>query len=78
MMSMDMESRLRKLESRYRAALGATVAAKAHYLALAGEPSATPAAIERARAHWQQLEARKRGIAARMGEVEDSEHGAYV
>ncbi|HMD74044.1 MAG TPA: hypothetical protein VKG05_09315 [Steroidobacteraceae bacterium] len=72
--AMDMESRLRKLESRYRDALGATVAAKAHYLALAGEPSATPAAIERARAHWRQLEARKRGIAARMGEVEDSEH----
>ncbi len=74
---MDMESRLRKLESRYRAALGATVAAKAHYLSLVGEPSATPAAVERARAHWRKLEARKRGIAARMGEVEDSEH-AFV
>lgn len=74
MAPMDMETRLLKLESRYRDALGATVAAKAHYLALAGEASATPAAIERARARWRQLEARKRGIAARMGEVEDSEH----
>jgi hypothetical protein len=28
---MDIEARLRKLESRYRAALSAAVAAKAHY-----------------------------------------------
>ncbi|MGA2776839.1 MAG: hypothetical protein ABSF94_04725 [Steroidobacteraceae bacterium] len=73
---MDMESRLRKLESRYRVAMNAALAAKAHYLALTGEPGATPAAIECARARWQQLDARKRGIAARMGEVEDYELGA--
>ncbi len=64
---MDIEVRLRRLESRYRAALSATIAAKAHYWALAGEPSATPAAIECANARWQQLDARKRTIAAQMG-----------
>ena len=67
---MDIEARLRKLESRYRAALSAAVAAKANYLALAEEPSATPAAVARALALWKQLEARKREIAAQMGEVE--------
>jgi hypothetical protein len=67
---MDIEARLRKLESRYRAALSAAVAAKAHYLALAGERSATPAAIERAKSLWQQIDARKRTLAAQMGELE--------
>jgi len=69
-LTLDIEARLRKLESRYRAALSATVAAKAHYLALAGEPSVTPAAVERADALWKQLESRKRTIAAQMGELE--------
>jgi len=67
---MDIETRLRKLESRYRSALSATVGAKANYLALAGEPCATPAAIERAKSNRQQLESRKRTIAAQMGELE--------
>jgi ABC-type transport system involved in cytochrome bd biosynthesis fused ATPase/permease subunit len=71
---MDIETRLRKLESRYRAALSSAVAAKAHYLALAGEASATPAAVERAKAYWQQLESRKKAIAERMNEVEQLEH----
>ncbi len=74
---MDIEARLRKLESRYRAALSATVAAKATYLALAGEPSATPMAVERAKAQWQQLAASKRTIAAQMGELEALEDTAY-
>jgi 7-keto-8-aminopelargonate synthetase-like enzyme len=75
---MDIETRLRKLESRYRAALSAAVAAKAHYLALAGEPSATPAAIERAKSRWQQLESGKKAIAARMDEVERLEHNVLA
>ncbi|MGC2033203.1 MAG: hypothetical protein WA642_24525 [Steroidobacteraceae bacterium] len=57
---MDIEARLRKLESRYRATLSAAIAAKANYLALSDEPSATPAAVERAEALWKKLEARKR------------------
>lgn len=67
---MDIEVRLRKLESRYRLALSATVAAKARYLALLDERSATPAAIERAMRHWQQLDSQRRAITARMAEVE--------
>lgn len=67
---MDIESRLRKLESRYRAALSASVAAKSHYLALAGESNATPTAIRRAHDRWQQLESRKKVIVERMGDVE--------
>ena len=69
---MDIESHLRKLESRYRAALSATVAAKAHYLALVDEPSATSAAIQRAQSRWRELDERKRTIAVRMGEIEDA------
>jgi hypothetical protein len=66
-------ARIRKLESRYRAALSAAVAAKANYLALVGEPSATPLAIERAKSLWRQIDARKRAIAAQMGEIEELE-----
>jgi len=50
---MDIEARLRKLESRYRAASFSADAAKAHYLALAGEPSKAPAAVERAQLQWK-------------------------
>ena len=73
---MDIEARLRKLESRYRAALSAAVAAKAHYLALAGERSATPAAIERAKSLWRQIDARKRAIAAQTDEIEALENAS--
>jgi hypothetical protein len=67
---MDIEQRLRKLESKYRATLGAAVASKAHYLALAGEPGSMPRAVEQAKLHWQELEARKKAVAAQMGELE--------
>jgi hypothetical protein len=56
--------------------LSAAVGAKAHYFALAGEPSATRAAIERAKVTWQTLDARKRAIAARMGELEEQDQAA--
>ena len=75
---MDIEVRLRALEFRYRAVLSATTAAKANYLALAGEPGATPYAIGRAKAQWQQLDLRKRTLAAQMGEVEDFEQDALL
>jgi hypothetical protein len=67
---MDIEVRLRKLESRYRLALSATIAAKARYLAILDEPGATPAAVERTLRHWQQLDSQRRAITARMAEVE--------
>jgi hypothetical protein len=56
---MDMEGRLRHLACHYRASLGATVAAKANYLALVGGPSALPPAVEGAKGRWQQLGAVK-------------------
>jgi hypothetical protein len=49
---MDIEDRLRALESRYRKALSASIGAKAHYLALLDEPNSTPASIKRARVQW--------------------------
>jgi hypothetical protein len=76
--TMDIEGRLRKLEIRYRALLSTTVAAKANYLALAAEPRAPAFAIERAKFQWQQLDARKRTIAAQMGELEELEQVATL
>ena len=70
---MDIEARLRALESRYRQALSTAVGAKANYLALLDEPGSTPGALHRAKLQWQRLEARKRAVAARMGEIEDLE-----
>jgi hypothetical protein len=54
--------------------LSATVAAKANYLALAGEPSTLPAAVRRARVRWQQLDLGKQALVAEMGKLEDLEH----
>jgi hypothetical protein len=71
---MDIEGRLRQLECHYRTALSASVTAKAHYLALVGESGATPAAVERAKGRWQQLDALKRGIAFEMANLEELEH----
>ncbi len=70
---MDIEIRLRKLESRYRATLSAAVSAKAHYLAITGEPGATPSAVEQAKMLMQQYERRKKSLAAQMGELESLE-----
>jgi hypothetical protein len=70
---MDIEARLRALESRYRQAANAAVAAKAHYLAILDEGGANAAAIRRARQHWLNWDERKRAVAARMGELEDYE-----
>ena len=75
---MDIEARLRALESRYRQTLSATVAAKALYLALLDEPNSTSTAVKRAREQWETFDARKHGIAARMGEIEDLEHNLIV
>ncbi len=63
---MDVDSRLRRVESRYRAALSAAGAAQARYFALAGEHNASAAAIERASNRWKELVARKRSIAERI------------
>jgi len=75
---MGVEIQLRELESRYRSALSATVVAKAKYLAIAGEPCVTAAAINRAKFLWQQVNARKRTIAVQMGELEILEDAAEL
>lgn len=60
-----------KLESRYRTASISADTAKAHYLALSTEPSATCTDVDGAKARCQQLDARKRTIAVQLGELED-------
>jgi hypothetical protein len=70
---MDIDDRLRALESRYRKALSASIGAKARYLARLDEPRSTPASIKRARLQWETLDARRRELAGRMGETEDAE-----
>lgn len=70
---MDIEDRLKRLQSLFSYALSGAVAAKARYLAVRGDLSSTPAAIARAKMTWQQLEARKTAIIARMVALEELE-----
>jgi hypothetical protein len=72
-LAMDFEGRLKKLQTLFTYALSNSVTAKARYLAIAGEASATPAGIALAKMHWQQLEARKTAIIAQMVALEDME-----
>jgi hypothetical protein len=69
----DIEDRLKRLQSLFSYALSGAVAAKARYLALRGDRSSTPAAVARAKMTWQQLEARKTAIIARMVALEELE-----
>lgn len=69
----DIEDRLKRLQSLFIYALSGAVAAKARYLALRGDLSSTPAAVARAKMTWQQLEARKTAIIARMVAMEELE-----
>jgi hypothetical protein len=71
--AMDIEDQLKRLQSLFSYALSNAVTAKARYIAIDGEPSSTPAAIARARAFWQQLEARKAAIITRMVALEELE-----
>jgi hypothetical protein len=70
---MDVEDRLKKLQSLFTYALSNSVTAKARYLAIVTDPGATPAGIAMAKMHWQQLEARKTAIIARMVALEELE-----
>jgi hypothetical protein len=67
----DIEDRLKKLQSLFTYALSGAVAAKARYLAIQGDAGSTPAAIAKAKMAWHQLEARKTAIIARMVELEE-------
>jgi hypothetical protein len=75
---MDIEDRLKRLQSLFTYALSGAVAAKARYLALRGDPGSTPAAIARAKMAWQQLEARKTAIISRMVALEELEQLATL
>jgi hypothetical protein len=68
---MDIEDHLKKLQSLFTHALSGAVSAKATYLAIAGDRGSTPAAVARAKMAWQQLEARKTAIIARMVALEE-------
>ena len=68
---MDIEDRLKKLQSLFTYALSGAVAAKATYLAIRGDPASTNAAAAKAKMTWHQLEARKTAIIARMVELEE-------
>lgn len=70
---MDIEDRLKRLQSSFSYSLSGAVAAKARYLALRGDLSSTPAGVARAKMTWQQLEARKTAIIAHMVALEDLE-----
>ena len=70
---MDVEDQLKRLQSLFSYALSGAVAAKARYLAQRGDPSSTPAAVARAKMTWQQIEARKTAIIARMVALEELE-----
>jgi hypothetical protein len=67
----DIEDRLKRLQSLFSYALSGAVAAKARYLALRGDLSSTPAAVARAKMTWHQLEARKTAIISRMVALEE-------
>jgi hypothetical protein len=69
----DIEDRLKRLQSLFSYALSGAVAAKARYLAVRGDLSSTPAAVARAKMTWQQLEARKTAIISRMVALEELE-----
>ncbi|HEX3911898.1 MAG TPA: hypothetical protein VHW71_00210 [Steroidobacteraceae bacterium] len=73
---MDIEDRLKRLQALFTYALSGAVAAKARYLAIAADQGSTPAAAARARLAWQQLEARKTAIIARMVMLEEIEEHA--
>ena len=75
---MDIEDRLKELQSAFTHALSLSVSAKAHYLALMGEPGSTTAEIARAKITWQQFEARKTAMIARMVALEELEEDAIV
>jgi type II secretory pathway predicted ATPase ExeA len=77
--TVDIEDRLKKLQSLFTYALSGAVAAKARYLAIVGDLGSTPAAVARAKMTWHHLEARKTAIIARMVELEElAEEAAAV
>lgn len=75
---MDIEDHLKKLQSVFSYAISNAVTAKARYLSVQGDPGSTPASIARARTIWQQFEARKTAIIARMVALEECAEDTLV
>jgi transcription elongation GreA/GreB family factor len=73
---MNVETKLRKLEAKYREALSGAVVAKARYLARVGDRGATGAQTARLQEQWQELERRRRELAERMARLEAMEYTA--
>jgi hypothetical protein len=74
---MDIEERLKKLQSLFTYAQSGSMTAKANYIALLREPQPKAADVVRAKLTWQQFEARKTAIIARMVELEELEQEAF-
>jgi hypothetical protein len=74
---MDVEDSLKKLQSLFSYASSASMLAKTQYLTLT-QQGASSATVARARFAWQQFEARKAAIIARMVALEELEDGAIA
>jgi hypothetical protein len=75
---MDIEDRLKKLQSLFSYALSGAVCAKAQYLSLKDDRSATLLSVRRAEAAWRYLERQKTDIIARMVALEELERDAVA
>jgi hypothetical protein len=65
---MDVKAQLLLLESKHRSTCASAAAAKAHYLSLHGKLGSA-SSLARAKAKWEDYEARKRIIAARIAVI---------
>jgi hypothetical protein len=72
----NIDTKLRQLEVRYRRALSGAVVAKARYLARADNRSATAAQTALLQKQWQELENRRRELAERMALLEAAENNS--
>jgi hypothetical protein len=73
----DIEERLKKLQSLFTCAQSGSMTAKANYLALLRGTRPSAVELVRAKLTWQQLEARKTAIIARMVELEELEQETF-
>ncbi len=73
---MDLEDRLKQLQSLYCNSASAASAAKVKYLGLLGTAYASAADIARAKFAWHQYEARKAAVIADMVELDELEAAA--
>ena len=70
-LDLDIDTQLIHLESEWRQAYEASIAARAEYQALAGDRKARAAVIDRAREHLDKTEAMKERIMAKIERLEE-------